>query len=72
MSKKVCILLVILFIGVISITTGVYAVTESMSKSAEVTSYETDNSSDKTETYLFHDDILSPEMIFQGNIPKHI
>lgn len=28
MSKKICILLVLLFIGIITVTTGVYAVTE--------------------------------------------
>lgn len=35
MSKKLKILLVILFIGVITITTGVYAVTEKVTKKAE-------------------------------------
>lgn len=42
MSKKLSILLVILFIGIITITTGVYAVTEVVSKKAEEeTSYAT-------------------------------
>ena len=35
MSNKVCVLLIILFIGIIGITTGVYAVTEVVTKKVQ-------------------------------------
>lgn len=49
MSKKICVLLILLFVGVISITTGVYAVTttrESSESASEVqATSENENSS---------------------------
>ena len=50
MSNKKCILLVILFIGIVAITTGVYATNEIISKRAEEENSYAEQVADESET----------------------
>lgn len=62
MSKKICVLLIILFIGVTSVTTGVYAATKSSNKTASNTVVVKNSEEDTTSNTNAQNDVVVTSM----------